>query len=182
MIGGITMATQKPVVPVVPAIMSTTLTPKSYKDCGVIGAAVGDALGSVGEYIGSQNALWESADWKKSDEAKPIFEQLLDGIKIRFDSLRSGADKWYGEFAYVDNNLVNVTDLSETQTKKKYERVTINVFTVFALTTQSFNAMAKSNPMLHKAHGVVRDKFKGYKSEAMKRINSAVVAYLHRRR
>jgi hypothetical protein len=58
--------------------------------------------------------------------------------------------------------------------------VTINVFTVFALTTQSFNAMAKSNPMLHKAHSVVRDKFKGYKSEAMKRINSAVVAYLHR--
>jgi hypothetical protein len=162
--------------------MSTTLTPKSYKDCGVIGAAVGDALNGVGEYIGSQNALWESADWKKSDEAKPIFEQLLDGIKIRFDSLRSGADKWYGEFAYVDNNLVNVTDLSDTQAKKKYERVTINVFTVFALTTQSFNAMAKSNPMLHKAHSVVRDKFKGYKSEAMKRINSAVVAYLHRRR
>jgi hypothetical protein len=180
MIGGITMATQKPVVPVVPAIMSTTLTPKSYKDCGVIGAAVGDALNGVGEYIGSQNALWESADWKKSDEAKPIFEQLLDGIKIRFDSLRSSADKWYGEFAYVDNNLVNVTDLSDTQAKKKYERVTINVFTVFALTTQSFNAMAKSNPMLHKAHSVVRDKFKGYKSEAMKRINSAVVAYLHR--
>jgi hypothetical protein len=187
MIGGITMANQKPVVPAVseqakPAILSTTLVPKSYKDCGVIGAAVGDVLNGVGEYIGSQNALWESADWKKSDEAKPIFEQLLDGIKIRFDSLRSDADKWYGEFAYVDNNLVNVTDLSDTQAKKKYERVTINVFTVFALTTQSFNAMAKSNPMLHKAHSVVRDKFKGYKSEAMKRINSAVVAYLHRRR
>jgi hypothetical protein len=76
-------------------------------------------------------------------------------------------------FAYVDNNLVNVADLSDTQAKKKYERVIINVFTVFSLTTQSFNAMAKSNPMLHKAHSVVRDKFKGYKSEAMKRINNA---------
>jgi hypothetical protein len=41
------MANQKPVVQAQPAITSTTLTPKSYKDCGVIGAAVGDALNGV---------------------------------------------------------------------------------------------------------------------------------------
>ena len=160
--------------------LATTATPKSYRDCGVIGAAVGDALQGVGEYIGSQNALWESADWQKSDEGKAINEQILDGVMLRFDSLRSAADKWYGEFAYIDNNLVNVTDLSPDQAKKKYERVLVNIHTVFALGTQAFNAMAKSNPMLHTAHGVVRDKFRGYKSTALKRIDSAVKAYLHR--
>jgi hypothetical protein len=190
MIGGIIMAKSKPVVDAVSEAVSavvngdsplaTTATPKSYRDCGVIGAAVGDALQGVGEYIGSQNALWESADWQKSDEGKSVNSQILDGVMLRFDSLRSAADKWYGEFAYVDNNLVNVTDLSPDQAKKKYERVLVNVHTVFALGTQAFNAMAKSNPMLHAAHGVVRDKFRGYKSAALKRINGAVVAYLHR--
>jgi hypothetical protein len=74
---------KKPVVPVAqPAITSTTLTPKSYKDCGVIGAAVGDALNSVGEYIGSQKRFMGVGRLEKSlTKLKPIFEQLLDGIK-----------------------------------------------------------------------------------------------------
>ena len=183
------MAKSKPVVNAVSEAVSevvsndpliaTIRTPMSYKDCGFISAAVGDVLDGVGKYIGSQNPLWESADWKKSDEAKAINEQILDGIKVRFHDLRSAADKWYGEFAYVDNNLVNVTDLSIEQAKKKYERVLVNVHTVFALGTQAFNAMQKSNPLLHAVHKVVRDKFKGYKSPALKKVDNAVKAYLH---